>query len=187
MAAGPALAQSATPDDDPIAALLLDHRGDADEPATPPSAAPGRPQLTAPVLLEETGKTADGPPSERDIAYENRLRAAFAAAASFQGPLEGGWTLAARSGPDLYALRIVDRRDRLEGVWRDLRRAGGVDASGLIDDIQRSGGEITLRFTPAEGAPPAVAVLHGDPDGRWAGELTQGPDRRAVLLKRAGS
>ncbi len=203
-AAVSARAQPAPPVD--VIGALLDPTGhsdsrDSDEPDTagqkplrgpdpslaglpPPSpAAPPPPRLTAPVHIEETGKTPDAPPSPRDIAYDNRLRASFASAQSFQGPLEGGWTLAAQ-GVDLYALQLVDRRDRLEGVWRDVRRKGALDASGLVDDIQKVGGDVTLRFTPRPGAPTSVAVLHGGGDGRWSGELTEGTERRPVVLRR---
>ena len=150
----------------------------------PPATAPAaRPQLTGPVNIEELDKTPDAPPTERDIAYDNRLRASFASAQSFQGPLEGGWTLAAQ-GVDLYALQLVDRRDRLEGVWRDVRRRGALDASGLVDDIQRTGADLTLRFAPRPGAPDIVALLHGGGDGLWSGELTEGTERRGVVLRR---
>ena len=84
--------------------------------------------------IEELGKTPDAPPTERDVAYDSRLRASFASAQSFQGPLEGGWTLTAvfqrePRATDLYALQLVDRRDRLEGVWRDLKSSGALDGS----------------------------------------------------------
>ncbi|WP_372780937.1 hypothetical protein [Phenylobacterium sp.] len=209
--APPAWAQPATPPPAPrdVIGALLDHRGqqptDEDEPdtASAPRAAPEpepvltpqagavpyvpapRPHLDAPVHLEETGKTADAPPTPRDMAYEARIRSSFASAEGFQGPLDGGWTLTA-DGQDLYALQLVDQRDRLEGVWRDMRRKGSINASGLVDDIQRQGSEVTLRFTPAPGAPTTVATLHGGADGRWTGELAEGGARRPVTLRRSG-
>ena len=150
-----------------------------------PYTPPPRPRLSAPVHVEETGKTADAPPTLRDMAYEARIRSSFASAEGFQGPLDGGWTLSA-DGRDLYALQLVDQRDRLEGVWRDVRRKGSLNASGLVDDIQRQGSQLTLRFTPAPGAPTAVATLHDAGAGRWTGELTEGGARRSVTLRRGG-
>ncbi|HEX4710112.1 hypothetical protein [Phenylobacterium sp.] len=157
--------------------------------APPPGAAPyrpaPRPHLDAPVLVEQTGKTPDAPPTPSDMAYDSRIRSSFASAQSYQGALDGGWTLSA-DGHDLYALQLVDRRDRLEGVWRDVRRKGSLNASGLVDDIQRQGSEVTLRFTPTPGAPTTVATLHGGADGRWTGELVEGGGRRPVILRRTG-
>ena len=150
-----------------------------------PDAPPPRPRLDAPAHVEETGKTADAPPTPRDMAYEARIRSSFASAEGFQGPLDGGWALSA-GGQDLYALQLVDQRDRLEGVWRDVRRKGSLNASGLLDDIQRQGLDLTLRFTPRPGAPTAVATLHGGADGRWTGELVEGETRRPVTLRRIG-
>ena len=159
---------------------------DDDEPDTAgqPSASPRR---SAPVRLEETGKTPDADPTTRDVAYDTRLRASFASAQGFQGPLDGGWTLMTPDGGgDLYALQLVDRADRLEGVWRDLRRQGALNASGLIDDLQRQGRELTLRYTREPSATAVVATLHGGDDGRWTGELGEGAGRRPVVLRRTG-
>ncbi len=141
--------------------------------------APGpRQQLDAPVFIDETGKTPDAAPALRDMSYDSRIRASFAAAEGFQGPLDGGWTLAADDGQGLYALQLVDKRDRLEGVWRDLRRKGAIDASGMVDDIQRQGSDLTVRFAAT------VATLHGGADGAWSGDLAEGGKRWKVTLKR---
>lgn len=208
-AAPAARAQSAPPRQPPppasadVIGSLLEQRGqqapgDEDEPdtASEPRTAPEpepttpqgplpytpapRPQLAAPVRIEETGKTADAPPTPRDMAYDARIRSSFASAEGFQGPLDGGWTLSA-GGQDLYALQLVDRRDRLEGVWRDLRRAGALDGSGLLQDIQRQGADLTLRF-----AGGAVAVLHDNGGSHWTGELTERGRRRPVSLRKSG-
>jgi len=206
LAAAPAVAQPV----DPIGALL-DHRDeepdDPDNPAEPPVPlpplpppepaapeapfpaapipyAPPRPQLTAPVHIDETGKSADAPPNVRDMAYDTRLKSSFASAQGFQGPLDGGWTLAAKGAEDIYALQIVDRADRLEGVWRDLRRKGALNASGLVEDIQRTGQDLTLRFSSGGTGAGVTASLHGTYDGAWSGELTEGGRTRAVVLRR---
>jgi hypothetical protein len=200
-------AASASPD---VIGALLEQRakpapGDEDEPDTAsaprsapepdpvvvaPSGArpytpPPRRHLTAPVNITETGKTPDAPPTVTDMAYDARIRSSFASAQGFQGPLEGGWTLSA-GGQDLYSLQLVDRRDRLEGVWRDLRRKGALNASGMVDNIQRQGVEVTLRFAARPGVAMTVATLHATPDGRWAGEISEGGGPRSVILRRTG-
>jgi hypothetical protein len=207
-------AQSAKPPRDVIGALLDGRPRDEEEPDTagkartaqdvetsvlpapanqtgPPTRyapipyAPGpRQQLDAPVYIDETGKTPDAAPALRDMAYDSRIRASFAAAEGFQGALEGGWTLATTDGQGLYALQLVDKRDRLEGVWRDLRRKGAIDASGLVDDIQRQGGDLTLRFAAQPGGAANVATLHAAADGGWSGDLAEGGKRWKVSLKR---
>ena len=135
--------------------------------------------------IEETGKTPDAPLSLGAMAYEARIRASFASAESFQGPLDGGWTLGA-GRDDLYALQLVDKPDRLEGVWRDLRRKGSLNASGLVDDIQRQGVELTLRFAARPGgAAMTVATLRDA--GRTAagsGELVRGRRRGGSVTLR---
>ena len=135
--------------------------------------------------IEETGKTPDSPPSLGAMAYDSRIRSSFASAESFQGPLDGGWTLSEKPGGDHYALQIVDRRDRLEAVWRNVRRTGSLNASGLVDDIQRTGGEVTLRFTEAP-APVAIVTLREAAGGLWAGQLVRGDAVVSVTLRRTG-
>jgi hypothetical protein len=159
-------------------------------PQTAPQAGPQLPfapaprqQRGAPVRIEETGKTPDSPPTVRDLAYDARIRSSFASAESFQGPLEGGWTLAEARDGDRYALQIVDRRDRLEAVWRDLRRPGSLNASGVVEEIQRTGPDLTLRFM-ASSPIASVARLHQGADGRWTGDLARGDEHFTVTLRR---
>ena len=195
--AAPAAAQGLPPASDPIGALLARPSPPAADPEEPDTAAepaaatpepevavpaaplpyaPARPRLTAPVFVNETGKTPDAPPSVRDLAYESRIRASFASAQSFQGPLDGGWTLSAADGTPLFGLQLVDRADDLGGAWRDLRRAGALDGSGMVDEIRRDGGRLNLRFGGLSG------TFTGGSGGQWTGQLSDG---RAVTLRKA--
>jgi hypothetical protein len=150
------------------------------------SAAPAAGQTDAaaplagqPVFLEQTGRTHEAPPSVADLAYASRLRASYASAQGFQGPLDGGWTLAGEDGAPLYGLKVVDRGDGvIEGAWRDLRRTGALAGSGFIEAVRREGGALTLTFGPA------VATFTGGYDGVWSGQLTDGGRARAVTLRK---
>lgn len=191
LTAAPAFAQPAPappPAQDPIGDLL--RRADPEAPDTaafgrrvdpdplPPSRyVPPATRLTAPVRIEETGKNPDGPPSAADTAYDNRIRASMASATGFQGPMYGGWTLAA-GDRELFVLQFSDRGGVVDGAWRDLRRPGALDASGFIDQAERAGDLLTVRF-----AGGAVASLRLS-EGRWSGELTQGGATQAVTLRR---
>ena len=64
-----------------------------------------------------------------------------------------------------------------------MRRKGALGASGLVDDIQRIGTDLTLRFA-AGGSALVTATLHSGYDGSWAGELTEAGRTRAVVLLR---
>lgn len=195
LTAAPGHAQA--PPVDPIDVLLSQPAKDAD-PDEPDTAAAGpktdadstplpaltaapqpvqRSTLTKPVHLEDTGKSPDGPPTSDDLAYDSRLKSSMASAQSFQGPMEGGWTLAA-GGRELYAFQLVDRNGAVEGAWRDVRRVGALDASGFIDQVERADGAMTLRI----GA--LVVVLRANADGRWVGEITEAGRTQAVSLRR---
>lgn len=202
--AAPGLAQEAPPaGGDPIGALLDAPSPEpraapvVASPAPPPAApwiAPTPAPYTAPppadaagmkpVFVDEIGRTPDGPPTPTDQTYEARLRASFASAQGLQGPLDGRWTLSA-AGEDLYALQLVDAGGApLEGAWRDVRRAGVVEASGFLSDIQRAGSTLTFQFQPKAGGPVLSAAMTPTADGGWTGELHDGAARRPATMRR---
>ena len=161
---GPARAQLA---EDPIGEVLQARALDPNEPDAP--AEPAAPP--APAM----------PPSSpgADQAYDARVRSSMASAQRFQGTLDGSWTL---TGPvdALYLFELADHDGVLEGAWRDPRRPGALDASGFIDQAERTSDGLLLRF--AAGA--AVATLHGGADGRLTGELRENSRTTAVGLRR---
>lgn len=165
-------------------------------PAAAPSPAPApviappavrRPEATIasqPVFLDERQAVA-GQLSAEERSYEERLRASYNSAQGLQGPLDGGWVLLTLAGQDLFALRFVDRGSGpLEGAWRDSRRPGAHDGFGFLDEVDRRGGAVTLRFSPRQGAPPTVITLSATPDGHWSGDLTENGVPRSVVMRR---
>lgn len=159
------------------------------QPYAPPPpisyARPPRPQLSAPVHIDEVGKTPDGPPTPTDLNYEARIRGSFASAQGMQGALDGHWVVRSSQGAELYDLQLVDKNNGiLEGAWRDPRRRGAADASGFVDDIQRNGGQIIARFQIRASGARAVLTLTQQGDGDWSGDLSEQGDRRDVSMKR---
>jgi len=140
--------------------------------------------VTAPVQLDETGRTPDRPLNAYDMSYDARLRASMVSAQGMLGPLDGGWTLSAPGRGDLYAFELVDKGGPLEGAWRDLRRTGALNASGFLEDVQRVDTTLTLQFSPREGGARTAATLTYQPDGRWTGEMVDAGGRHSVILKR---
>jgi hypothetical protein len=150
-----------------------------------PPPRPARPRLTAPVLIDELGKSPEAPPSATDLNYESRMRSSFASAQGLQGPLDGSWSLRGEGGAELYSLQVVDKgQGTLEGAWRDPRRRGSPEASGFLADIRRDGAQLNLNFYPRAGADPTAIQLNAGIDGVWTGELTERGERRAVTMRR---
>lgn len=134
-------------------------------------------QRAAPIHVDETGRNPDGPPTAEDEAYNSRLRSSAAAARSFQGPLDGSWSLSA-GGRELYVLQLADRDGVIEGAWRDPRRPGALEGSGYLDVADRRDGSLVLSFTGS------FAVLRLV-DGRWTGDLTEsGRTEKVTLIRR---
>lgn len=157
-------------------------------PYTPPPYAPPvsrRPQLTAPVTVDEYDKTPEAPLNAAELGYESRLRSSFASAQGMQGPMDGAWVLRARSGETLYSFLLVDKGGgTLEGAWRDPRRRGARDASGFLVDIQRVGAQVTASFYPRPGAGVVTMMLKPGAGGEWSGDLLEGRERTEVTLRR---
>ena len=83
----------------------------------------------------------------------------------------------------MFAFQFADRAN-LEGVWRDLSRPpGAIGALGLIDQIDRNGDTLTLRFRPRPGAGPVTVTLQRQPEGDWRGEIS-GDQAAEVRLRR---
>jgi hypothetical protein len=110
-------------------------------------------------------------------AYDDRLRASMAGVTSFQGPMDGGWTLRA-GDQELYVVQLFDRNGVVDGAWRDPRRPGAIEASGFLDQAERRSDRLTLRLAGR------VANLKVDAEGRLSGDLTEGDRTVAVTLRR---
>jgi hypothetical protein len=138
-------------------------------PAAPPSAVPA-----VGPHVDDPSPPPQPPPTIAGMAYDSRVLASAASAEHFQGPLDGGWTLHAKHGGDLYGLEFTDKRTALDGAWRDLKKARGAQGSGVIDQLQRTDAGLTARFDGA--------VLALGPDLR--GRLTRGARSWKVALRK---
>lgn len=119
--------------------------------------------------------------------YELRVKGSVAAAQNLQGPLDGGWKVAGPDGAQLYALQIVDKAGgygELEGAWRDVRRAGAVGSTGLIDDLRRDGAGLVARFSPRAGQ-SSTLTLRPLGEASWTGELVENGQTQAVVAEHA--
>ena len=130
--------------------------------------------------VEDPRKLPEPAPTIPSLAYDSRVLSSAASAEAFQGPLDGGWVVAAGVG-DLYGLQLVDKRNVVEGAWRDLRRKGDPAASGVLDQALRTTTGLVLRFKPAGQQPVTVSLR---PNLR--GELSQGGKVTAVAMRKAG-
>ena len=118
---------------------------------------------------------------------DERVGGSFNAAQSYQGPLDGSWTLVSDSGKALLAFQLVDKpggQGPVEGVWRDLRRPATPGDIGLIDQIARSPAALTLTLSATPGQSTVMISLHADPAGMWSGELREGAETTQVKLRR---
>jgi hypothetical protein len=123
---------------------------------------------------------------EPDNQVDDRIRASAAAAESYQGPLDGGWTLVGPDGKALYAFELVDKaggQSPLEGVWRDLRRPATPGDIGLIDRIERDAQSLTIAFAARPGGPKVDVELTSGPGG-WTGALLEAGALTRVKLRR---
>lgn len=162
---------------DPMADLISQSGQSVDEETAETAATPAPKHKAAilPIPPPEPEAQAGGGALTQAQVYELRVKGSIAAAQSLQGPLDGGWKIAAPDGAQLYALQIVDKAGGygdLEGAWRDVRRAGAVGSTGLIDDLRRDGAEVVLRFSP-RGGQSSVLTLRPAGETLWSGQLVE--------------
>jgi hypothetical protein len=116
-----------------------------------------------------------------------RVRSSSAAAQSYQGPLDGSWTLVSGEGHAILAFQLVDKpggQSPLEGVWRDLRRPVVPGDIGFVDALVRSPGGLAITINATPGAPTLSITLHADPTGGWAGVMHENGADVAVKMRR---
>jgi hypothetical protein len=139
----------------------------------------------AALLTAPAAALAQGVP---DNVIDDRVRASAAAAESYQGPLDGAWTVvAATGGQALYAFQLVDKpggESPLEGVWRDLRRPPMPGDIGLIDSLIRGPQSLAVAFVAKPGDPAVTLDLKSDAAGFWTGDLHEGAVATPVRMKR---
>lgn len=160
----------------------------ASEPAPTPRSGPAPITVGTPAFIDDRQIAPDGPLSERDMAYQNRLLGSFRSAQGAQGVLDGRWMVTTTTGVPLYSLQLADPgagEGRIEGAWRDLRRTGP-GASGFIDAVVRDGEDIIIRFIEADPAAPTEVRISGAPMGlAWAGSTRLDGQSAPVIMSRS--
>jgi hypothetical protein len=147
-----------------------------------------RPALLVGLLAPTLAFAPESWAQESGNPIDARVGGSFNAAESYQGPLDGSWTLVSASGQALLAFQLVDRpggQSPLEGVWRDLRHPIVPGDIGFIDDLERGAGSLTITLRPTPGAPAVTVSLHADPTGAWTGTLHENGADAAVKLRRS--
>jgi hypothetical protein len=117
-----------------------------------------------------------------------RVAGSFNAAQSYQGPLDGSWTLVSTSGQALLAFELVDKpggAGPLEGVWRDLRHPILPGDIGFIDVLSRGPGTLSITLNATPGSPAMSITLHTDPTGAWSGLMRENGVDAPVRLRRS--
>jgi len=118
---------------------------------------------------------------------DERVGSSFNAAESYQGPLDGSWTLVSSSGQALLAFELVDKpggQSPLEGVWRDLRRPATPGDIGFVDALIRGPGALSITLNPTAGSAAVTISLHTDPTGAWSGTMRENGADAPVKLRR---
>ncbi len=180
---------------DPLGDLITQTGTTDEEEATPTAPVPYHkptilpipaPESPAPSIVAGEHIAPQGAAMPAEQIYELRVKGSIAAAQGLQGPLDGGWKVSGPDGATLYALQLVDPAGGygpLEGAWRDVRRAGAVGSTGLIDSVERDGADLILRFSPRGGA-TSVLTLRPVGETRWVGGLVEAGVEQAVTADR---
>ena len=140
------------------------------------------------VALALTSASSAWAQSEGSNPVDARVAGSFNAAQSYQGPLDGSWTLVSATGQALLAFELVDKpggTGPLEGVWRDLRHPTLPGDIGFIDGLARGPGTLSITLNATPGSPAMSISLHTDPTGAWSGVMRENGVDAPVKLRRS--
>lgn len=143
------------------------------------------PLIAALALTAASAASAQG---DNGNPVDARVAGSFNAAQSYQGPMDGSWTLVSASGQALLAFELVDKPGGggpLEGVWRDLRHPILPGDIGFIDGLARGPGTLSITLNASPGSPAMSISLHADPSGGWSGVMRENGIDAPVRLRRS--
>lgn len=146
-----------------------------------------RPALLVGLLAPTLAFAPESWAQESGNPIDARVGGSFNAAESYQGPLDGSWTLVSASGQALLAFQLVDRpggQSPLEGVWRDLRHPVVPGDIGFVDGLVRGAGALSITLNATQSSPAMTIVLHTDPTGGWSGTMRENGVDAPVKLRR---
>ncbi|HXQ15220.1 MAG TPA: hypothetical protein VN814_11420 [Caulobacteraceae bacterium] len=118
---------------------------------------------------------------------DERVSESFNAAQSFQGPLDGSWTLVSATGQALLAFQLVDKpggQEPVEGVWRDLRHPVVPGDIEFVNGVIRGPGTLSINLNPTPQSPAVTISLHVDSTGGWSGVMHENGADAPVKLRR---
>ena len=155
------------------------------QPQSPTSPPPEQPEAQTDEPQTTPAPDVVGEGAYAQQAWEARLHAAYEDAEARQGPLDGGWRITGAEGDLLFELVLSDPgTSNITGAWRDLRRGGGADGSGIVATVFHTSDGVDVRFTEPGQASETVLQLRPTADGRWGGELTESAGVRSVIMTR---
>jgi hypothetical protein len=124
----------------------------------------------APVTVDNYARDYEGPKSDREAAYDARLKQALVEKTVKTGALEGSWVITGNGGTPILSLELRTESSRkVEGAWRFLM-TGDVRQSGLLSDITLYENKLSIYFYGAEKQPVTLTLKHFS-DDTWRGSL----------------
>lgn len=142
-----------------------------------------RPEAGAPSI-DDAGPLAQAS-SQETQAYDEHVRAAFAAAQNLKGPLEGAWRVVDGQGHTALRLELSDPRDgNISGAWFDPTAVDAKAGAGMIDDALRQGQGFIAHLLPQGSLDLTTLQVQPASDGSWTGTLLRGARTTAVVMNR---
>jgi hypothetical protein len=144
----------------------------------------------------ETAADAAPAPGVDAPDQQASIRAAFDAAETLQGPLDGLWRLEDGAGRTLFIFDLVDPggspaplsatpdNPEVEGAWRDPRGPRSPDSSGFVDSVRSDGRWVQIRFVGGPDRRGEVVTLKAGGKARWTGMLDGAGAPQAVVMIR---
>jgi hypothetical protein len=129
--------------------------------------------VIGPVLALAAALAAPQAADPVAAAFDARMTQSAQAAQALQGPLDGTWLVRDPRGRVLLVLQISDPANEvgpLAAAWRAPTGPG----LGLVREITRSAGRLTIALDDASGLAWTIRLTRSSSGGIWRGRLKRG-------------
>lgn len=145
---------------------------------------------------QESTQTASSPQSVSVDVYrrdyegaktesEQRYDSSILSSAGGRSLMEGAWRVSGVDGAGLLALELRSDDGRLDGAWRSLQAAYGMNGSGFVSSIDLTGSELEVNYFIGSSHSPVILRLRKGGDNLWRGDMmdTKG-DKTPIVMNR---
>lgn len=131
------------------------------------------------VKIDAYSRDYEDSKSAAEAQYDSNIWSAYSAKV---GQMEGSWVVSGDSG-NVVALELRRETDGgLDGAWRSMQGATGINASGFVSNIALTNNDLEINYIPGRARSPNILHLKKQSDGSWRGTMMDVTGRKVPVV-----